>query len=342
MQEKGEKAMKNFEKPSKSEERIAMFSDAHMYESQDPLHKELKGKNTRGEKMIAKAIKEGEKKFALTLEEAEKIGDIDFFFFGGDMVTGYGERGLTGPDSPEHISKFKGVLDKHFKGAARSYMAGGHEVGYILPLSTDPEGGPSEKSIEIFEGNFNELFYTFSKGRYKFVVLSSDLELLKDGRTDALMKKKKRQGEFYRDEITYTKPDQKIVLMLHDPDALAPMASFLEQELEKIEKTFSGHLHAQWVKSIYPTLCKTASSRILSLPLKPLFNKMFPGKADAVWEYFSNNKGNAKIWKSVKLSVIPAPGGMMGIGGGFLVADLKEDGIEVQKVKTPKLKKEDA
>ncbi len=325
-----------FEELKPGEKRGALFSDAHMYESEDPLHRNLEGKKTTGERIIANAIKEGEKRFVLTLEEAERIGNVDFLFFGGDMVTGYGERGPIGPDSPEHISKFKQALDEHFPKLPKRYMAGGHEVGYVLPLSTDPEGGPSEKSIQMFEENFNQLFYTFSEGRYKFVVLSSDLELLKGG-TDELMKRKKLQGEFYKDEITYTQPEQKVVLMLHDPDALAPMFSFLGKNLDKIEKTFSGHQHAQWVNKIYPNLCSMASSRVLELPLKPLFNKFFPGKADAVWDYFRQNKDNAQIWNSVKLSIIPAPGGMLGIGGGFLIADLKENGIEVKKIKTPKL-----
>ncbi len=325
-----------FEELKPGEKRGALFSDAHMYESQDPLHRDLKGKNTAGEKIIAKAVKEGEKRFVLTLEEARKIGNINFLFLGGDMITGYGERGLIGPDSPEHITKFKKTLDEYFQELPKRYMAGGHEVGYVLPLSTDPEGGPSEKSIQVFEENFNQLFYTFSENQYKFVVLSSDLELLKSG-SDALMKRKALQEEFYKDEITYTKPEQKVVLMLHDPDALAPMFSFLGKNLDKIEKTFSGHQHAQWVNKIYPNLCSMASSRVLELPLKLLFNKFFPGKADAVWNYFQQNKDNAQIWSSVKLSIIPAPAGMLGIGGGFLIADLKENGIEVKKIKTPRL-----
>jgi hypothetical protein len=327
-----------FEELKSGEKRGALFSDAHMYESNDPLHKSLKGKNTAGEKIIANAIKDGEERFSLALEKTERIGNVDFLFCGGDMVTGYGERGLVGPESPEHISKFKKVLDEHFRDLPKRYMAGGHEIGYILPLSTDTEGGPSEKSIQVFEENFNQLFYTFSEGRYKFVVLSSDLELLKGG-TEELMKRKKLQDEFYKDEITYTNPEQKIVLMIHDPDALAPMFSFLGKNLDKIEKTFSGHQHAQWVNKIYPNLCSMASSRVLELPLKPLFNKFFPGKADAVWDYFRQNKDNAKIWNSVKLSIIPAPGGMLGIGGGFLIADLKEEGIEVKKIDTPKMEK---
>ena len=317
------------------EKRGAFFSDAHMYESQDPLHRDLAGKNSAGEKMIAKGIKEGERKFIMTLEEAQKIGNIDFLFFGGDMVTGYGERGLTGPTSLENVKKFKATLDNYFLGTPRQFMAGGHELGYVLPLSTDPEGGPTEKSIQIFEENFNQLYYTYSEGRYKFVVLSSDLEMMSGG-TESMIKRQKLQREFYKDEITYTGPEQKVVLMIHDPNALAPMFNFLEPNLDKIEKTFSGHLHAQWATQLFPNLCTLASSQLLELPLKPLFDKYFPGKADEVWAYYSQYRNINKIWKSVKLVTIPAPGGIGGIGGGFLLADLKPEGIEVKKIKTPK------
>lgn len=331
------------------ERRAAFFSDAHMYESKDPLHKNLEGENTAGEKIIASAIKEGERRFVLTLKRAHEIGNLDFIFFGGDMVTGYGERGLIGPDSPEHIAKFKEVLYKHFQDLPKWYMAGGHEIGYILPLSTDPKGGPSEKSIEVFEENFNQLFYTFSESRYKFVVLSSDLELLKGG-SDVLMKRKALQEEFYKDEITYADPGQKIVLMLHDPDALASMFSFLGKNLGKIERTFAGHQHAWMVSRIvFPLLGRATSNECLERFLLPQLKKlerdgwlagrgkrvMYPGQANKVWKYFKNayRREYTKVWKEMKLCIIPAPGGMLGIGGGFLIVDLKEEGIKVNKVK---------
>ena len=305
------------------------LSDAHMYESEDPLKKELSGKKTTGENMITKAIKEGERRFILTLKKAQTI-NADFVFCGGDMVTGYGERGLIGPNSQEHIDKFKEAMEEHFPSLPIFYMAGGHELGYILPLSTDPEGGPSEESIAAFEKNFGPLFYTFHKGPYKFVVLSSDLILLQHG-SENLLTKKRLQTEFYQDEVAYS--DHPIVLMIHDPDALALMFPFLKKHLYKIAKTFAGHQHAQWVKKIYPWICKTASSPILEIPLKSLLNKLFPGKANAVWSYFQNNKENAEVWKKLSLSIIPAPGGMMGIGGGFLFSDFRNKGVEVQKIK---------
>ncbi len=93
---------------------MAMLSDSHMYESQDPLHKDLAGKNTKGEQLIAKSMKENEGRFILSLEEARGIGDSDFLFFGGDSVTGYGERGLIGPDSLDHINKFKKLMGSVF------------------------------------------------------------------------------------------------------------------------------------------------------------------------------------------------------------------------------------
>jgi len=312
--------------------KMVLVSDSHMYESQDPLHKDLAGKNTKGERMIAKSMKENEAKFILSLKEASKIDDVDLLFFGGDSVTGYGERGLIGPDSLDHINKFKKLFEENFYAVPKKYMAGGHEVGYILPLSTDPEGGLSEKSVQVFEQNFNELYYSFTEGKYKFVVLSSDLELLNFA-SEKLMRMKRLQQEFYRDEISHTEQGQKIVIMIHDPDALVPMFPFLKNHLGKIERTFSGHQHAQWVNNIYPILCKFASSSLLELPLKMVFNKFFPGKADAVWSYFRQNKDNAHVWKSVNLTIIPAPGGMMGIGGGFLVADLHDEGIKVSKIK---------
>ncbi len=313
--------------------RLALFSDSHMYESKDPLKKKLPGKNTKGEQIINADTEQNETKFILALEKAKGIDGISHLFFGGDMVTGYGERGATGPDSLEHMLAFKRLLNENFRGVPWNFMAGGHELGYRLPLSTDPEGGINEKAISVFEQEFGELFYTFEIGRYKFVVLSSDLELYEGKKTNKILKLKNLQHDFYRDEISFTTSGQKIVLMLHDPDALVPMFPFLKENLGKIEMTFSGHQHARWVNKLYPILCRLASADLLKVPLKNIFNHYFPNKADDVWEYFLENKNNAQIWKALNLQIIPAPGGMFGIGGGFLIADIGDEGIKLRRVK---------
>jgi predicted MPP superfamily phosphohydrolase len=312
------------------EQRIALFSDAHMYASQDTAPKP----NSMGERIASSDHKTTEDSFVANLKAAKQIKDIDLLFFGGDMVTGYGEHGLVGSDSDQHVKEFKAVVKKYFKRLPKKFMAGGHEIGYILPLSTDPLGGPSAKSINAFQRHFDDLFYSFNLLNYKVVVLSSDLELLPSDSSEELKLLQDIQRSFCAKELNHT--DQPIILMIHDPDALATLWPILKDHTHIIAKTFCGHQHAKWVNKLYPKLCVIASSKLLAWPLQKIFDLLFPKKAKAVWKYFQDNKGNAKIWHKLNLEIIPAPNGMFGIGGGFLIADLKPDGITVHKFKTRK------
>ena len=109
----------NFEKLKPGEKRGALFSDAHMYEFQDPLHESLKGKH--GWRRCADSIR---KKSATSAGRSGKNRNIDFVFCGGDMNTGYGERGhwwlqSTFPNSSRYwtnISKcLKGIWQEDTK-----------------------------------------------------------------------------------------------------------------------------------------------------------------------------------------------------------------------------------
>ncbi len=277
-----------------------------------------------------------ERRFKLLLSEVKNIGGVQHLFFGGDMVSGYGERGLSGPNSQKVIEEFKKVLDQFLpqKTLAKHFVAGGHELGYALPWSWDEKGGINERAIEMFESNFNELFFTVQEEQYKFVILSSNLELINDRNqrvTEKILKKKREQEEFYKDTISEALPDEKIILMLHDPDALQPMFSFLEQHLQKIERTFVGHHHAQWVTAVQKYLYRLAGSSLGNSSLK--FLEQFVAKSSL--QHLRKNSVNAQIWQRVKMVTIPAPGGNFGLGGGFLVAVLGEDGLSVQKHNLP-------
>jgi len=276
-----------------------------------------------------------ERRFELLLREVQKVGNVDYLFFGGDMVSGYGERGLSGPNSQEAIREFKAVVDRFISSnVSKKYVAGDHELGYYLPWSWDEKGGINEKAIEMFEGNFNELFYTFQEGQYKFIILSSDLELVTPGMrgaTDGVLKKKKEQQEFYKDTISEMQRDEKIVLMMHDPDALNPMFSFLEQHLAKMEKTIVGHHHAEWITALNKFGYSLASTTLGGKSMQFLKKYILTTNLEHALKY----KDNARIWKEMKLVTIPAPGGNFGIGGGFLVGLLNEDGLEIQKHRLP-------
>ncbi len=329
------------------DKKIILTSDAHWGEKEydDLTQDKFKPREKRSTPEIPDATlldtifnryRQGnERRFEVLLKEIQKVGEVEYLFFGGDMVSGYGERGLSGPRSQEAINKFKSVLDQFIQpNIARKYVAGGHELGYRLPWSWDAQGGLNEIAIEMFEGNFNQLFFTFQEEQYKFVILSSDLELLtddSDGATDKILRKKKEQQEFYKDTISEAKKDERIVLLIHDSDALNTMFDFLGKHLSKIEKTFVGHHHAQWVTGLQKYLYLLASSSLGTKSLE--FLKQYV--AESSLQHLLQKKDNGKIWKQVKMVTIPAPGGSFGVGGGFLVGRLGENGLEIQKHSLP-------
>ncbi len=329
-----------------NDKKIILAADAHYGEktyddlTEDRFRKPEDRQNDVPDAMwldhVFNRYRQGNKRrFELLLTEMKKVGGVQHIFFGGDMVSGYGERGLSGPNSQRAINDFGQVLDGFISDEIpKHYVTGDHEMGYELPWSWDEEGGMNETSIEMFDCNFNELFFTVQEDQYKFVALSSDLELLNDGGrmvTEEMMKKKRRQEEFYKDTISEVSNDEKIVLMLHDPDALQPMFDFLEKHLEKIEKTFVGHHHAQWITAVQKYLYQIAGSSLGNPSLK--FLEQFVAKSSL--QHLREKSVNGKIWQQVKMVTVPAPGGNFGIGGGFLVATLGEQGLDVQKHKLP-------
>ena len=327
--------------PRKPGKKVLLVSDAHWGEKKydDLTQDKFKPREKRSAPEIPDATlldaifnryRQGnERRFKVLLKEMEKVGEVKYLFFGGDMISGYGERGLSGPRSEQAINEFKSVLDRFIQpNIARKYVAGDHELGYRLPWSWDDQGGLNEVAIEMFEENFNQLFFTFQEEQYKFVILSSDLELLTDdSATDNISKKKKEQQEFYKDTISEAKEDERIVLLMHDPDALDTMFDFLEKHLSKIEKTFVGHHHAQWITGLQKYLYLLASSSLGTKSLE--FLKQYV--AESSLQHLLQKKNNGKIWKQVKMVTIPAPGGNFGVGGGFLVGRLGENGLEIQK-----------
>lgn len=328
--------MKNPAQPlsERTAPRLALFSDAHLFEDDDPLRAILPGKQVLGERLIAKHMKGTRMKLRMAFQSLREIGGADHIFFGGDMISDHGERGIIGPESPEHIADLKKLIHQYFGNTPHRFMAGGHELGYKAHLSSDPQGGISDESIAAFEENFDALYYDFEIGNRKFVVVSSDLELLNESEgTEKMIQRKKEQSEFYRDSMSSKLPDQKLVLMTHDPDALVPMYPFLKERRDQIEKVFCGHMHAQ--SAIAGSL---SSQRKITMPvvgwgIRRIIEFLFPGKSQALYEYAKKSirDDKAAIWKDMQPIVIPASCGLMGKEAGYMTADLKEEGIDVQR-----------
>jgi len=275
------------------------------------------------------------RQFEIFLEKAVKVGPYRYVFFGGDMISGLGGKGLSYPEAKKNIQDFFQTLNKYFLPKAyknkQYFIAGNHELGYRFPWSPDKQGRLSEEALEIFEKEFNKLFFTLDNGQYKFLIVSSDLELISEKNKkipESILKKKQEQKEFYRDILneTRTKNAEKIILMLHDPDALNPMFKFLEQHLDKIEKTFAGHHHTVWQRKLLEYSYRLADN--INFKDSRLIKKVAPN----YWQKTLGDRQNYNIWRKCKLITIPAPGGVLGAGGGFLVAYLTERGIKIQRM----------
>jgi len=261
--------------------------------------------------------KQKKEQFKLLVKEAKRVRPFKYIFFGGDTFSGDRGRGLSQEHSAKVIDDFLQTLDY--------FVPGNHELGYCYPWSPDRQGALNEEAIALFESKLNKVFFTVDEDQYKFLVISSDLELVDQSTkdvTDKILKKQKEQREYYQDVLNELSEDQKIVLLLHDPDALKPMFKYLEKHLPKLEKTFAGHHHAMWHRRLleysYKLTEKIDTKKLARvLPYSP--------------QYLSANKENWRIWQQCKLITIPAPGGLGGIGGGFLVAHLNPEGLEVQR-----------
>ncbi len=256
----------------------------------------------------------------------------------GDMIAGKGEFGLQGEDSKSRAQQLQRWLDDSFlKRIPRHFIAGGHELGYKRPFSSEEGAGLNDVAIEMFEEVFNSLFYTFDDDQYKFIAVSSDLELAEtyDTKiTDKIKQKSREQQDFYKDNISDAKKNgQKIILLLHDPEALRNIFKFMKTDyLDNLEKTFAGHNHATWSREIYPLLADLITGRLTKDTMRKVIEIGFPGdKTQGAIDFLKRAKGLRPIFRSMKLVTVPAPGGMLGVGGGFMVADLKENGIKVKK-----------
>ncbi|HLN19042.1 MAG TPA: hypothetical protein VK255_02620, partial [Patescibacteria group bacterium] len=216
------------------------------------------------------------------------------------------------------------------------HNVGNHELGYELPLTTDPMAGISKKSIravlEVY-GRDN-LYHSFVQEGIRFIFLpylfaeesavDLDLDILKQ--------------ELLADMLQDLLKNEPVIIFLHDPDALCyrPLLGMLRIFRQKIKMVFCGHLHASEILSIFCVLIKIQNSILGAWISGIIFLLMWAAFdfriAKKIYRYFRERKNLPGLVKEFNIQVIPAPGGMMGLGGGFLTLNINDDGtIELEK-----------
>jgi len=289
--------------------------------------------------------------FANVLQKKEKniyekmkkvVGEkmINVGISNGDLMESVAtERGWATKQDVEAAKEVVQELKNNLSLKKLELNMGNHESGYILPLSTDNNGGVSLQSVRNFlvVAKRDKLYHSFLLEGFQFIFVpylfteqvAKDFDLSKE--------KKKFLTEMEK-EFSFSKTP--IILFVHDPDSLMDedLLSLIRVNRKKIKAIFYGHYHS-WMNLFFSKILVNIFNCWWLLPLRMLANAIFwiiSGKdmriVRVLGKYFQLRKNIPAIIKELKMTLIPAPTGMFGIGGGFLVLEISDNGkLEIIK-----------
>lgn len=284
-----------------------------------------------GEAAIQQAAKRNKSKQVLW--EAKKLiaaNRIPFVISGGDfMEAECTERGWQTEDDVAEARKALSCASS-FLGAEIIENIGNHETGYELPLTTDPEAGISLQSISntLKTLGRESLYHSLVHKGFRFCFLPY-LFMEKRGVDFDIEKLKTELVRMFERDLEKPEPT---ILFLHDPDSLCyePLLEIVREHKEngKIKLIFCGHFHARETLGFFNLLVKCFNgpwwiqwlSGLISIITWKAFSLDI---AKRVQKYFVERRQLPAILKELGVTIIPAPGGMMGIGGGFLVLNME-------------------
>ncbi|MDX9912953.1 MAG: metallophosphoesterase, partial [Candidatus Moranbacteria bacterium] len=265
--------------------------------------------------------------FRLTEEQGMKF---DLQIINGDVIESeYNERGMI---VELDCLALRDVLYSIPSGVGlrETYVVpGDHELGYRLALSTDPKGGISGESLDSFFHVIGPLWQTFVAGGIHFITLSSSLMMQK---LDHLPLKEQseikdfrlKQEVFIQRTLEQIPEGKTVFVFLHDPDAISKFDEYIRDYYymhNKNIKVFCGHMHAEWSLDVYRKLGNMALSKRANL---------LPGK---IHKWAKGNRSRLKLFEKYQLQIVPAPGGMMGLGGGFLILTIHNAKFRIDRYK---------
>lgn len=317
--------------------RILLITDFHFMSV--PVGQQ-KGQIIKGISRVVEGIiniwkKGNNKRFYQALEKISFLGKFGITIALGDILEcEYNERGMLQEVDFLAIQKIKKAMYKKIKTKSRIFISGDHELGYKLPLSVDPEGSVSRRSVNNYRHLVGPLWSYIQIGAFQLIFLSSslvrqDFSRRSDDEIAYLNNLKENQFNFLSRKLEIISEEDKIFIFLHDPDALEVLENtILKYHSEKNIKVFCGHIHAEDSLKSYERLGKIANSWFG----KKIISKTKKGKK--VIEWAKDNLKRMEIFRKYNLQIIPALGGMMGKGGGFMILNLYDNGnFEIEKHK---------
>jgi len=239
-------------------------------------------------KMLAKSI--------------EYYGVFDLVVGCGDYTPGSNESGMITQPSLSQYNQFDEVLYKAVGYAPKVLVWGDHDTGYRFNVSSNMGikigtelGGVNSLSIHRAENYIGSAFGMLDLGVKKIVHISTNLIRNVDNSSDTYLYDLQEQQEVFIANVLENAQEDEIVFLLHDPTAIDTndgIGLLLATHVSKIHVLLHGHMHARWFARVM---------RVVYNPYRHLC-KLFP------------------------THVIPASWGMMGVGKGFGIMDIFDDG----------------
>lgn len=257
--------------------------------------------------------------FLLTTQQGVKF---DLQIINGDVIESeYNERGMMMDVDRSALRNTVNTIPSGVRLEETYVVPGDHELGYRLALSSDPKGGISWESLDGFFHVIGPFWQTFVAGGVHFITLSSSLMMqqldhLPSEEQTQIEKLRHEQEAFIQRTLEQIPEGETVFVFLHDPDAIAKFDEYIREYYymhNKNIKIFCGHMHAEWSLEAYKKLGRIALSKRAYL---------LPGK---IRQWAKDNSRRLKLFEKYELQIVPAPGGMMGIGGGLLVLNIFEN-----------------
>lgn len=240
--------------------------------------------------------------FEQMLVTASVYGPYDLVIGCGDYTPGTNESGMITDASVGQYHVFNKTLDHAIGHAPRLLVWGDHDTGYYFDVSGKTgvkigteAGGMSVLSTRRAEELIGPAFGVLDVGVKKIVYISTNLVRNVDSSSDAYLRNLQKRQEKFVDNVLSDAGVGEIIFCLHDPTAIdlyGGIGLCLKSYTNKIEMILHGHLHARW------------NARLMRIFYKPYRN----------------------LCKQFRVHVIPASWGMMGLGKGFGIMWLTDDG----------------
>lgn len=257
--------------------------------------------------------------FRLNAQQGVKF---DLQIINGDVIESeYNERGMIMGVDRSVLRNTVNTIPSGVRLEETYVVPGDHELGYRLALSTDPKGGISWESLDGFFHVIGPLWQTFAVGGIHFITLSSSLMMQKLDHLPPEVQQRiedlrHEQEDFIQRTLEQISEGETVFVFLHDPDAITKFDEYIRDYYymhNKNIKIFCGHMHAEWSLEAYKKLGSLALSK---------HARLMPQK---IREWAMGNKFRLELFEKYQLQIVPAPGGMMGLGGGFLVLNIYQD-----------------